>query len=110
MDKYEKVYARDGYRCIYCGRFLLTDFESWASLHTDHLVPSVAGGDETSENLVTSCPTCNLLKHDFRASFPYEPNRRDEYLKEAREYIGRKRSAWLPDFFEAIRQWKDGEK
>jgi 5-methylcytosine-specific restriction enzyme A len=51
------IYARDGYRCVYCGRkghrILLT---------IDHVFPVVLGGTNDPGNLVTACRACNLTK------------------------------------------------
>jgi 5-methylcytosine-specific restriction endonuclease McrA len=48
---------RDGHQCQYCGkRPPLRD------LNIDHVTPRSRGGDDTWENLVTSCRTCNLRK------------------------------------------------
>ena len=48
-------------RCHYCHCHL----ESWlgAHMHLDHLVPLARGGADEEENLVASCPSCNLEKH-----------------------------------------------
>lgn len=51
------VYARDGYRCQYCGRK-----PSLKELNYDHVHPRSKGGPTTWENIVTSCVTCNLQK------------------------------------------------
>lgn len=48
------VFRRDGYRCVYCG--------SNNDLTLDHLTPFSRGGDESPENLVTCCRSCNSRK------------------------------------------------
>jgi len=53
------VYARDDYRCQYCG----TEFDS-ARLTFDHVVPVARGGLKTWENIVTCCIECNRRKGD----------------------------------------------
>ena len=50
------VFARDRYRCQYCG--------SDKHLTVDHVVPRSKGGDDSWENVVTSCAPCNLRKGD----------------------------------------------
>lgn len=51
------IYARDGYRCQYCGHeFELED------LTFDHVVPASRGGRRTWENIVTACIDCNKRK------------------------------------------------
>jgi 5-methylcytosine-specific restriction endonuclease McrA len=48
------LFARDGYRCVYCGHS--------GRLTLDHVVPRSRGGDSVWENVVTSCAPCNLRK------------------------------------------------
>ncbi len=51
------IYARDGSRCQYCGkRFSTTE------LSLDHVVPRSQGGDNTWDNIVCCCVTCNVRK------------------------------------------------
>lgn len=53
----QNVYARDGYRCQYCGeRFQSQD------LSYDHVVPKSAGGRRNWTNIVTACKPCNGRK------------------------------------------------
>lgn len=51
------LFARDGWRCVYCG-------ENGGRLTLDHVVPRSRGGDSVWENVVTSCSPCNLRKGD----------------------------------------------
>jgi 5-methylcytosine-specific restriction endonuclease McrA len=62
------VFARDGFRCVYCGASPVEgdlDREGRpVKLEIEHIVPRSAGGDDTVGNLVTSCRTCNRSKFD----------------------------------------------
>jgi len=49
------LFARDGWRCVYCGG-------AGGRLTLDHVVPRSRGGESTWENVVTSCAPCNLRK------------------------------------------------
>jgi 5-methylcytosine-specific restriction endonuclease McrA len=49
------LFARDGWRCVYCGT-------TNGRLTLDHVVPRSRGGDSVWENVVTSCAPCNLRK------------------------------------------------
>ena len=49
------LFARDGWRCVYCGN-------ASGRLTLDHVVPRSRGGDSVWENVVTSCAPCNLRK------------------------------------------------
>lgn len=46
-------------KCWWCGKQL--DESDW---HLDHLIPLKKGGSHTMDNLVPSCPACNLSKND----------------------------------------------
>ena len=50
------MFARDRHRCQYCG--------SDRHLTLDHVVPRSRGGEDTWDNLVTSCAPCNRKKGD----------------------------------------------
>lgn len=53
----ERILARDGFRCVYCGRVLPP-----AELTLDHVQPRMRGGDQSEGNLVTACRNCNARK------------------------------------------------
>jgi 5-methylcytosine-specific restriction endonuclease McrA len=53
------ILQRDGFRCRYCGR---TSREPGVVLHVDHVVPLVAGGATSEDNLMTACSGGNLGK------------------------------------------------
>ena len=52
MATFTEVFTRDKCRCVYCGRDLVHDFDSFMIAQRDHLDPR--GGDEL-ENVVTAC-------------------------------------------------------
>jgi 5-methylcytosine-specific restriction endonuclease McrA len=51
------IYARDAYRCQYCGEVSAT-----SELTFDHVIPVAHGGRKDWENIVTCCITCNRRK------------------------------------------------
>ncbi len=53
----DEIFARDEYRCVYCGRVLPPE-----ELSVDHVQPRSRGGDRSGGNLVTACRACNLRK------------------------------------------------
>ena len=61
-----KVFLRDRFRCLACGRSPATDLN--VELHADHIVSVRDGGKTTFENLQTLCRDCNLGKgpHSIR--------------------------------------------
>jgi 5-methylcytosine-specific restriction endonuclease McrA len=57
----EQVFARDEYRCVYCGEHFEAD-----ELTVDHVQPQMRGGDRSGGNLVTACTLCNARKANLR--------------------------------------------
>ncbi|MFH0902338.1 MAG: HNH endonuclease [Pseudomonadota bacterium] len=51
------IYARDKYRCQYCG-----EARPISELTYDHVVPRMQGGRTEWTNIVTACQECNLRK------------------------------------------------
>ena len=51
------IYARDGSRCQYCGKRFAS-----SELSLDHVVPRSRGGENTWQNIVCCCVTCNVRK------------------------------------------------
>jgi 5-methylcytosine-specific restriction endonuclease McrA len=51
------IYARDGYRCQYCGTKCGID-----QLTYDHVIPRSRGGRTTWDNIVSCCYLCNADK------------------------------------------------
>ncbi len=61
----ERIFARDRYRCVYCGQLFPEE-----ELTVDHVQPRVRGGDRSGGNLVTACRGCNTIKaHRTLAQF-----------------------------------------
>lgn len=57
------VYARDNFRCVWCGRD-----RKWGDRHRlvlDHIKPWSAGGSDDYDNLRTLCWTCNEERSNF---------------------------------------------
>ncbi len=79
-------------RCVYCGKNVLADFDSWMEAEVDHFVPRKAGGEDTLENCVLACSVCNGFKRD------YEP----KSLDDARGYIAAERAARMGEYLEDL--------
>ncbi len=79
--KRDDVFARDEYRCVYCGQVFEVE-----SLTVDHVQPRVRGGDHSGGNLVTACESCNALKGQRRLSdfLSAEPAARENFRRYAR--------------------------
>ena len=97
MKRYQKIYDRDRYCCVYCKYPLLEEFRIWNSAVEDHLYPQAKkhGGSNSFTNLVTACQLCNSLKGDFipqlakqdgvlvekNGKFEVHDNFREEYIR-----------------------------
>ena len=55
------LFARDRYRCQYCGR-TAAELRPRESLTRDHLIPLSRGGSNDWANVVTACGPCNTRK------------------------------------------------
>ena len=50
----DMIYKRDKHKCQYCG--------ATKRLTIDHVIPKSKGGDDSWENLVVACSSCNTKK------------------------------------------------
>jgi 5-methylcytosine-specific restriction endonuclease McrA len=76
----DRVFARDAYRCVYCGNPFPVE-----QLSLDHVQPRMRGGDNSEGNLVTACRACNTRKGSLPAwAFLAElPDERANFLRYA---------------------------
>ena len=93
----ERVFHRDGYRCVYCGEILPGE-----KLTLDHVQPRMRGGDQSEGNLVAACRDCNTEKGSAPAwAFLAErPEHRDNFFRYAKGIWPRHKRAIL----EAVRK------
>ena len=54
------VFARDKFKCIYCGR---TSYKDGVKLELEHIHPKSKGGTNEHSNIVTACNDCNRGKN-----------------------------------------------
>jgi len=52
------IRERDSHRCVYCGA-------AHGPMHLDHVVAKNRGGQDTADNLVVACASCNSAKQDM---------------------------------------------
>ena len=76
----DRIFRRDGFRCVYCGLVLDAD-----ELTLDHVQPRVRGGDPSDGNLVTACRVCNTAKAGAPAwaFLAQRPRERENFLRYA---------------------------
>jgi 5-methylcytosine-specific restriction endonuclease McrA len=70
-EKRQRIYARDGFRCLWCGRHAST---RGVKLSLDHFLPRVRKGCNSTHNLLTSCTRCNSQRQD-RPALEYAAER-----------------------------------
>lgn len=61
-EQKEKIFKRDGYRCVVCGRGKSDGVE----IHADHIKPRDLGGESTIENGQTLCAQHNFQKKNYK--------------------------------------------
>jgi hypothetical protein len=59
VSLHRRVRSRAAERCEYCR---IAQANQEATFHIDHVVPRVAGGETTLENLALACVSCSLRK------------------------------------------------
>jgi 5-methylcytosine-specific restriction endonuclease McrA len=92
----KNILRRDAHKCQYCGRSDLT-------LTVDHVMPMSRGGEETWENLVCACVTCNNRKGDRTPDEALMPLRRTpmrpNHVTFIRHFVGTLDDRWKPYLF-----------
>lgn len=73
--RYE-VFRRDNFTCTYCGRS-----RPEVSLTIDHVIPTVLGGTNQPDNLVTACTDCNSGKSSSNPDQPQVQQASESALK-----------------------------
>jgi len=54
------IYKKCQYTCAYCG-FDGRSFENWRQLTIDHIRPTMQHGQNTEENKIVACHSCNSI-------------------------------------------------
>lgn len=113
-----EVFARDGFRCVYCGGVFTAD-----DLSVDHVQPRMRGGDGSGGNVVTACRGCNTAKGGRRLAWflAENPAARRNFFRFARyvwprhleavaEELARQGVVERPaDFVEGVRMLRSSE-
>ena len=116
--KRAEIFARDGFRCVYCGGVFEAD-----DLSIDHVQPRMRGGDGSGGNVVTACRGCNTAKGGQRLAHFLAGNptaRRNffefaryvwpRHLKAVAEELARQGGVERPaDFVEGVRMLRSSE-
>jgi hypothetical protein len=99
MSKFfSDLFDRDNHRCVYCGRDLMVDFESFMLTQEDHLISRKSGGEDDELNRVIACYVCNVLKGDFCPPIKLTSQTKTRYIDAVRDHIMARRSKHMRDF------------
>jgi 5-methylcytosine-specific restriction endonuclease McrA len=78
------LFARDSYRCQYCGRHR-AELRGREFLTRDHVIPISLGGENCWTNVVTACSPCNNRKANHLPTecgmHPLHPPREPNYVE-----------------------------
>ena len=105
LSWYRETYIKCGYRCAYCGKDLLYDFETWMGVEVDHIVPISKGGSDKLSNRVAACSICNGEKGRY-LHLNHKKMTTQQILEAARAYVQMKRSKWRKVHSEAIEEFR----
>jgi len=92
----KNILRRDGYKCQYCNK-------SETALTIDHIVPKSKGGDDSWENLVTACISCNNKKgdrspEDANMTLRKKPTK-PSHITFMKHFVGKIDDEWKPYLF-----------
>ena len=96
---FAKVFERDNRRCVYCGRDLMIDFDTFMITEEDHLIPLSKNGPDSDENIVTACSVCNRLKGNYMPDTEFSAEKKDQYIAKIREYIMDRKTIKMKDYY-----------
>lgn len=74
-EKRVRIYARDGWRCVWCRKAAAAG----QRLTLDHFTPRSEGGSNAANNLLTACRCCNSRRRNMPAvefAFAVRPSSR----------------------------------
>ena len=86
-DAFEKC----NYRCVYCGKDMLTDFDTFMTAQEEHLIPRSKDGEDDQDNIIIACFVCNVLRKNWLPD-GYEKLSKPELLHAIRQEIFRRRA------------------
>jgi 5-methylcytosine-specific restriction endonuclease McrA len=89
----KNILRRDSFKCGYCGRGDLP-------LTIDHIIPKAQGGNDSWENLICACTSCNNKKGDRTPveanmnmlSKPFKPS----HIMFIKTVVGKLDETWKP--------------
>jgi 5-methylcytosine-specific restriction endonuclease McrA len=65
----ERVWTRDGGKCVVCGTSVILERGTSQSMHCAHVKSKGASGEWTEDNMLTKCPFCHIqIEHAYGKS------------------------------------------
>ena len=86
-ERQARAAIRCGFKCEYCGRFLLASIEDYDTWQWDHIEPVSKGGEDEEANGAISCKLCNSMKRDYKPSRSLAELGRVAYIEEVKKYL-----------------------
>lgn len=101
---FSEAFQRSNCRCVYCGRDLLADFDSFMLAEEDHLVLISKNGKDEIDNIAIACAVCNRLKGNYVPDSQYDPSKRKSYIEACRAYIMNQRLKHMATYSEWVHE------
>lgn len=81
------------FKCAYCGKNMFESVDNYKEWQTDHIVPLSKSDDNSYENCVLSCRTCNFIKGTWNPldHLQEKSATRTELIEICKQYISEKR-------------------
>ncbi|WP_217540670.1 HNH endonuclease [Vibrio metschnikovii] len=82
------------FKCAYCDKNMFDSVDNYKEWQTDHIVPSSKNGDDSYENCVLSCRTCNFIKSTWNPleNMVDKSATRSELIEACKKHITDKRA------------------
>ena len=107
-DMWDRMYQQFGARCVYCGRDLLEDVDAYMAGVLDHLIPTASLSENTDENKVLSCATCNTLKGNHDPRQGESGVAKEQLIERARARVFECRAEKARDFLNYLKKHSEG--
>jgi 5-methylcytosine-specific restriction endonuclease McrA len=97
---FAQAFRESKFRCTYCCKDLLHDYDTFHTSQEDHLIPSSEGGKNEQSNIVMSCYVCNNLRGNYMPKDIGRPEEnRERLIQGIREYVMQRRAERIGKHF-----------
>jgi 5-methylcytosine-specific restriction endonuclease McrA len=97
---FAQAFRESKFRCTYCCKDLLHDYDTFHTSQEDHLIPRSKEGADEQSNIVMSCFVCNNLRGNFMPK-DIEPTaaNRERLIQGIREFVMQRRAEKIGEYF-----------